>query len=184
MVVWPCSSTSTPLRVSSLRHPGDDLVQYRQQRLIGWRGHFDADRFAFRVALVHAVQHQAVQVNVEIGGRSKALDQRAGSAGGLVGFDLGLIEQEARDGPACDLQHRRHQLGLRGRQQTQRDRQPNLANPYPLAQRHVRDDVVEQMGRRLGHAPGPARLAEAASDTRSTSRRCPTLVGWCRRAKL
>jgi len=26
---------------------------------------------------------------------------------------------------------------------------------YPLAHRHVRDDVVDQVRRRLGHAPGP-----------------------------
>jgi len=47
------------------RQPGDDLVQHRLQRLVGWRGHFDEDRFAFGVAPVHAVQHQAVKVDVE-----------------------------------------------------------------------------------------------------------------------
>jgi len=67
MQVWPCSSTSNLLRVSSLRQPGDDLVQHRLQRLVGWRGHFDEDRFAFGVAPVHAAQHQAVEVDVEIG---------------------------------------------------------------------------------------------------------------------
>ena len=34
------------------------------------------DRFAFGVAAVHAVQHQAVKVNVEIGRRAKSLYQR------------------------------------------------------------------------------------------------------------
>jgi len=67
---------------------------------------------------------------------------------------------EAHESAVYDLQHGRYQLGLRGQQQAQRDGQPNLANPYPLAQRHTRDDVVEQMGRRLGHAPGPARRAK------------------------
>ena len=51
-------------------------MQHRLQRLVGRRGHFDEDRFAFGVAAVHAVQHQAVKVNVEIGRRAKSLDQR------------------------------------------------------------------------------------------------------------
>jgi len=67
MVVWPCSSTSASLRVNSLRHAGDDLVQHRLQRPVGWRGHFDEDRFAFGIAPVHAVQHQAVKVDVQVG---------------------------------------------------------------------------------------------------------------------
>jgi len=58
-------------------------VQHRLQRLVGWRGHFDEDRFAFGVAAVHAVQHQAVKVDVEIGGRAKSLDQRDRAALGL-----------------------------------------------------------------------------------------------------
>jgi len=63
----------------------------------------------------------------------------------------------------CHLQHGRYQLGLRGQQQAQRDGQPNLANPYPLAHRHVRDDVVHQVRCRLGHAPGPARRAKTSA---------------------
>jgi len=91
------------LRVSSLRQPGDDLVQHRLQRLIGRRGHFDEDRFTFGVTPVHAVQHQAVKVNVEIGGRTKSLDQRDRAAVGLVGLQPGLIEPEARDGAVHHL---------------------------------------------------------------------------------
>jgi len=108
--------------VSSLRQPGDDLVQHRLQRLVGWGGHFDEDRFAFGVAAVHAVQHQAVKANVEIGRRAKALDQRDRAAVSPLSLQPGLIEQEARDGAVHHLQHGRHQLGLCGQQQTQRDR--------------------------------------------------------------
>jgi hypothetical protein len=61
--------------------------------------------FAFGVTPVHAVQHQAVKVNVEIGRRAKALDQRDRAAVGLVGLQPGLIEQEARDGAVHHLQH-------------------------------------------------------------------------------
>jgi len=67
MVVWPCSSTSTPLRVSSLHHAGDDLVQHRLQRLVGRRGCFEENRRAIGAAPVYAVQHQAVKANVEVG---------------------------------------------------------------------------------------------------------------------
>jgi len=67
MQVWPCSSRSTPVRVGSFIIQVMIFVQHRLQHLIGRRGHFDEDRFAFGAAPVHAVQHQAVQVNVQIG---------------------------------------------------------------------------------------------------------------------
>ena len=67
-------------------------------------------------APIHAVQHQAVQVDVQVGGRAKPLDQRDRAAVGLLGLESGLIEQETRDGPVHGLQHRRHPLGLRGQQ--------------------------------------------------------------------
>ena len=73
-------------------------------------------------APIHDIQHQAVQVDVEVGGRSKSLDQRDRAAVGLLDLESGLIEQEARDGTVHDLQHRRHQLGLCSQQQPQRDR--------------------------------------------------------------
>ena len=58
-------------------HPvGDDLVQHRLQRLVGRCGCFDEDRRAIGAAPVHAVQQQAVKVNVEVGRRAEALDQR------------------------------------------------------------------------------------------------------------
>jgi hypothetical protein len=51
-----------------LHHAVDDFVQHRLQRFVGWLGHFDEFRGAARAAPVHTVQHQAVQVGVEIGG--------------------------------------------------------------------------------------------------------------------
>jgi len=84
------------------------------------------------------------------------LDQRDRAAVGLLGL-LGLqpgpIDQGTRDGAVYDLQHRRHQLGLRRQQQAQRNRQ----RQNPVAHRDTRDDMVDQVGRRLGHAPGSAR---------------------------
>ena len=78
---------------------------------------------------------------------------------GLVGLEPGLIEKEARDGAVHHLEHGRYQLGLCGQQQAKRDGQrQNL-----LAQGHVRNDVVDQVRRCLGHEPGPARRAEAST---------------------
>ena len=135
------------------------LVQHRLQRFVGWRRHVHENRFAFGVAAVHAVQHQAVKVNVEIGRRAEALDQRDRAAVGLVGFEPGLIEQEARDDAVHHLQHWRHQLGLCGQQQAQRDGQ----RQHPLAHGHARNDVIDQVGSRLRHAPGAARRAKASA---------------------
>ena len=44
------------------------LVQQRLQRFIGGCGYLDEDRLTVG-APVHAVEHQAVKVNVEVGGR-------------------------------------------------------------------------------------------------------------------
>lgn len=49
---------------------------------IGWRRHFPEDRPSLAVP-VHAVQHQAGQMDVQVGRRPKALDQRDRAAVGL-----------------------------------------------------------------------------------------------------
>ena len=155
-----------PLAGEQLHHPRDDLVQHGLQRLVVRRGHFQKNGHTVGAAPVHAVQHQAVQVNVEIGRRAEALDQHDRAAVGLVCLDPSLPEQVARDDAVHHLQHRRHQrhqLGLCSQQQAQRDGQPNLGNPHPLAHRHARNDVLAQVGRRLRHAPRAARRTEAAS---------------------
>ena len=125
--------------MSSLRRAGDDLVQHRLQRRIGRRGHLDKQGLAFGAATVHAVQHQAVKVDVQVGGRAKALNQRDRTAVSLVGLEPGLTEQVARDHAVHHLQHNRHQLGLCGQQQAQRDGQPHDPNDHPLPHRHVRE---------------------------------------------
>ena len=94
-----------------LHQPRDDLVQQHLQFLVGWRGYFDKHRLAAR-APVHAVQHQAMEVNIEIGRRPKSLDQRDRAAVGLKGLEASLIKQVARDHAVHDLQHRRYQHRL------------------------------------------------------------------------
>ena len=80
------------------------------------------------------------------------LDQRDRAAVSLVGLETRLPEQVARDHAVHDLQHGRHQLGLCGQQQAKRDRK----RQNPLAHRHVRDDVVHQVRRRLRHSASAA----------------------------
>jgi hypothetical protein len=80
------------------------------------------------------------------------LDQRDGTAVSLVGLRARLLEQESGDHAVHDLQHGCNQLGLCCQQQAQRDGQTE----DPLAHRHMRDDVVHQVRRRLCHAPGAA----------------------------
>ena len=61
-----------------------------------------------------------MQVNVEVGRRAKALDQRDRAAVGFVRLEPSLAEQVARDYAVHHLQYRRHQLVLCGQQQPQR----------------------------------------------------------------
>jgi len=105
-----------------LHQPRDDLVQQRPQLLVGGGIGLDEYRLAVR-APVHAVQHQAMQMNIEIGRRAKSLDQRDRAAVSLKGLEAGLLEQVARDHAVHDLQQRRYQHRLCGQQQAQRDRQ-------------------------------------------------------------
>ena len=116
-----------------LHRSGDDLEQHRLQCLIGRRGHLDERRLAIGAAPVHPVQHQAVQVDVEIGRRAKALDQRDRATLGRVYLEASLAEQEAREHAVHHLQNGRHQLGLCSQQQAQRDGQ----RQHPLPHRHV-----------------------------------------------
>ena len=62
-------------------------------------------------APVHAVQHQAVRVDVQIGGLAESLDQRDRAAVGLVGAESGPPQQASRDHSVHHLQHERHEVG-------------------------------------------------------------------------
>ena len=72
----------------------------RLQRFVGWLGTFDELRRPVNAAPVHAVQHQAVKVNVEVGRRAKALDQRDRAAVGFVWLapSLGCAASSRRKG--------------------------------------------------------------------------------------
>jgi hypothetical protein len=162
-----------------LHQTGDDRLQQRMHLVVGGRAHFDELRHAIGTTPVHPVQQQAVKMYVEVGRRAEALDQRDGAAVAFVGLagragpearplarheqspglfvsGLGLepggIQQMTRNHALHHLQHRRDQLGLRGQQHAQRDRQ----RQHPLPHRHMRDDVVYKMRCRLRHPPRAA----------------------------
>jgi hypothetical protein len=57
--------------------------QFRLQRFIGRRRYLDERRFTFSAASVHAIQDQAVHLDVQVGGRTEALSEREGAAAGV-----------------------------------------------------------------------------------------------------
>ena len=63
------------------------------------------DRFALAGA-IHPIEHQAMQMDVEIGGRAKALDERDRTGVGCAAFESRLLDQKGGDDPVNDLQHR------------------------------------------------------------------------------
>lgn len=101
---------------------------------------------------------QTLKVDVKVGRRAEALDQRHDATVSTVGLEPCAVQQVACDNALYHLQHRRDELGLRGQQQTQRDRQ----RQHPLPHRDMWDDVVHQVRRGLRHASRAARRAEFA----------------------
>ena len=96
-----------------LHEPGKDGLQQRVQFLVGGRAGFDGAKHDIGTAVVHAVQHQAVQMDVEVGGRAEALYQRDGAAVGLGCLGTRLTAQVAGDDAVHHLQQKPHHLGLR-----------------------------------------------------------------------
>ena len=96
-----------------LHEPGNDRLQQRVQFIVGGRTHLDEGWRAISAAQINPVQHEAVQVNVEVGGGPEALDQRDGATVAFVGLELSAVQQLAREHALHHLQHRGDQLGLR-----------------------------------------------------------------------
>jgi len=93
-----------------------------------------------------------VLVDVAVGGRGEALDQRDGAAVTFVCLQPGAVQKMARDQALHHLQHRGDQFRLRGQQQTPRYRR----RQNPLSHRTMWDDVVHQVRPGLRHAPRAA----------------------------
>jgi hypothetical protein len=98
-------------------------------------------------------------VPIQIGGRSEALDQRDGAGVGFGALEFRLLDQKCANDAVDDLQGEGEQVGMRSEQQAKRDRK----GQHPLPHGHPRDDVIDQVGGGLGHAPGATTRAEAAT---------------------
>lgn len=59
-----------PSTGEQLHQSDDDFVQQHLQRFVAWLGNFDELRRPVNVAPVHAVQRQAVKVNIQFGGQA------------------------------------------------------------------------------------------------------------------
>jgi len=72
------------------------------------------DRYAVAVS-VDAVEHQAMQMNIQIGRRAEALDERDHAGIGSAKFKARALDQKAGNDAVDHVQERREQLRLRGR---------------------------------------------------------------------
>ncbi len=97
-------SLPIPLRLLLAAQP--ELVTPVLQ-VVGGRTHLDEGRRAVGVAAVDAVQHQAVQVDVQVGRRAEALYQRDRAAAAFAGLEPGSVQQMARH---HTLHHELHAL--------------------------------------------------------------------------
>ena len=73
-------------------------------------------------APINPIEHQAVQMDVQFGGRAESLDQGDRAGIGCGAFLACLLEQKPRDDAVDDPQHRREQLGVCGEEDAQPDR--------------------------------------------------------------
>ena len=55
---------------------------------------------------IDPIQHQTVQMNIEVRGGAKTLDESYGARLGLGMGQAGLFDEKGGDGPVDDLQHR------------------------------------------------------------------------------
>jgi hypothetical protein len=92
--------------VSSFTDALDDPAKQRLELCHAGSARFMEDRHA-RAAAIHAIEYQAMQMDVEIGRRAEALDERdrAGVGGGP--FQSRLLDQKAGNDPVDHLQERR-----------------------------------------------------------------------------
>ncbi len=102
--------------LEQLHQPVDDRAQQRMQFVVGGRARFEEGGRAIGAAAVNAVQHQAMEMYLEVGGGPQTLDLCGCAAMASVNLETGAAQQLTRDDALYHLQHRRDQLGLRGQQ--------------------------------------------------------------------
>ena len=87
-----------------LEDAGDDLRQQGLQLYGGGCTRFMKHRCALAAA-IEAVEHQAVETNIQVGGGAKALDEGDGTGIGFAAFEPCLFDQKAGNDAVNDLQH-------------------------------------------------------------------------------
>jgi len=136
----------------------DVLVRELHHRL-------EAGRGERALARVDAVQHQRVEVEVQVESPAESLseDHRARTAAGSAGC-LGALAQPAEDCADEDAAHRTAQSGIEGQQEADAvgERQ------HPLAHADFGQHRVHEVRRRIRHPPAGARGTEAAAFARES----------------
>ena len=138
----------------------DGVGDLRQLRRCGRTGAAQA-RLAPRgldVRVVHAVEPQHVEVNIQVQRAAEALDQGHHAALRRIPRHAGLIGKPTGDHTMHDAQHRADRLRLAGEQEAQRVRKTQ----HPLPHRPRAKHLLHQVPRALGHAPRPAARAQPA----------------------
>jgi hypothetical protein len=93
-----------------LHQPLDHGLQQCVRFFVGGRTGLNEAGRAVGVAAVHAVQHQAMQMDVQVGCRAKALDERDRAALAFFALEPRVVQQMPLDQALHHLQHRRDQL--------------------------------------------------------------------------
>jgi len=102
-----------------------------------------------------------MEMYVKIGGGSKTLYEGDSAGLRLGALQAGLFGQKGRDGAVDHLQDRREQLGMSSEEESQWNRK----RQHPLAHRHLRNHLIDQVSGGLGHASCPASRADTAALT-------------------
>jgi len=102
-----------------------------------------------------------MEMNVEISGGAKALDEGHRAGVGLGAGQSGLFDHKGRKGAVNDLPHWREQLRLGGKQMPQWDGKRD----DPLAHRDLGNDMIDEVGRRFRHTAGPTSRAKPSPFT-------------------
>ena len=111
----------------------------------------------------HPVRHERVEVDIQIEGAAEALHDRHGAAPAVGdAVTSGATPQEPEHRTQCDAGHGPTQLVI-PRQQVP---QPMRQAEDPLSNRHVREDMIDEMRRPLSHAPVATPRAEPAAVAR------------------
>ena len=107
---------------------------------------------------IRAVEHEHVEVNIEIERRAEALDHRHGARRAARASEPCFLENVSRGHAVHDAEHLRERFGVSCKQEPQRERQ----REHPLTQRLLRERFVRQQCRcpssaalrRRGKSPG------------------------------